>query len=116
MGPRQARANARRIKGATARVEQQPYDYVPAVRTPRPAAGMADGYCQLSAALGPATGTWPDLTPTTTTATVYSANGNGLTSLAAMTVYNFRNVTWAASKTTYLVFNGGIWKIVDQDC
>jgi hypothetical protein len=78
-----------------------------------PITGMTDGFCRLASSLGPATGTWPSITPTTQSGvTIYQSGA----SLGTATVYNYRNVTWATGKTTYVTLSGGIWKVVDQDC
>lgn len=82
-----------------------------------PLAATVDLWCRLSGSLGPATGTWPSLTATTTTADVYQGSGTGLAPVASgATIYNRRDVTWAAGKTTFLVPSGGGYAIVDQDC
>lgn len=75
-------------------------------------------WCQLSGSLGPATGTWPSITATSTTANVYVGSSTSLTLYASSaTIYNRRNVTWAASKTTLLLPNAdGSYDIDDQDC
>ena len=77
----------------------------------------ADLWCQLGGSLGPATGSWPSITATTTTANVYQGSGTSLSLVSSgATIYNRRNVTWAASKTTFLVPSGSGFAIVDQDC
>lgn len=120
-GRKLAEINARRLKSTIRRVEQQPYDTRTPVRKPRlggGGGGTSDGYCQLASSLGPATGSWPSITPTTTGTgvTIYTATSSGLVSIGGQVIYNFRNVTWSANKTTYLTFENNIWKIVDQDC
>lgn len=112
-----AKHNAKRLKQAVLRVEQQPYQGASKPRAPRPAAGVATGYCQLGSSLGPATGIWPSITPTNRTGvSIYIGSNSTPTLLGTFTVYNYRNVTWAASKTTFLVLQGGVWHVIDQDC
>lgn len=115
-----ARTNAaalRRVKAATVRVENDPRQYVGTIRPPRLAAASIDLWCQLSASLDPATGTWPSITATSTTADVYTGNDGSLTLVqSGATIYNRRNVTWSASKTTALVPTTGGYAIIDQDC
>lgn len=109
----------RRIKGTVTRLEQQPYDYVPRTRPPRLGGASGHGWCQLSSSLGPATGTWPSLTPTTASGiTIYRKSGNSLAAIpGTFTLYNWRNVTWSANKTMLVLPNGdGTWDIIDQDC
>lgn len=75
--------------------------------------------CQLGSSLGPATGTWPSLTPTTQTGVnLYQPLGGSLVKIASsQKIYNWRNVTWAASKTTLVLVAGdGTWAVEDQDC
>lgn len=76
------------------------------------------GYCQLPSSLGPATGTWPSLSITTLGGvTVYVPVGSVLASIGTQTIRNYRNVTWAASKTTVVEPRlDGAWEIRDQDC
>ena len=80
--------------------------------------GGGHAWCHLGASLGPATGTWPTLTPTSASVTVYTSSGGSLSaSTGTPIVYNWHNVTWAAGKTTYLAANpDGTYDIVDQDC
>ena len=80
-------------------------------------AAPGHAWCHLASSLGPATGTWPSLTPTSQLVTAYSSAGGALTSLGSATAYNWRNVTWATGKTTYLAANpDGTYDVVDQDC
>lgn len=113
-----AAANARRMRAAVQRVEQTPHDFSPGRRQPRVGGSAVVGWCQLATTLNPATGTWPTLTPTSVTVNVYVGSSTGLTQVgtAGVKVYNFRNVTWAGSKTTRVEFNGAVWEIMDQDC
>lgn len=120
-GNRAARANARRLRGTITRVEQNPYQFLPDLRLPRLAGGAALGYCQLASSLGPATGTWPTITPTTATGTtIYIGTGGaspGLTSIGTnLTVYNFLPETWDAGKTLELINSNGIWQIINEAC
>jgi hypothetical protein len=117
-----ARGAVRRIKGATSRVENQPYDFMPETRQPRLGGGVGYGYCQLGATLAAATGTWPSITPQTVTGvTVYRPQNASSPALASVVsnakVYNWRNVSWDASKTSLVLLNSvGGWDIIDQDC
>jgi hypothetical protein len=117
MDVRKAKANARRLKATVQRVEQQPYGFASGRRLPRAIGGAADLWCQLSGTLGAATGTWPSITATTTTADVYRGTPTGLSLVASgATIYNWRNVSWSAAKTCYLVPSADGYAIVDQDC
>lgn len=117
MSRRLQATTARRIKAATSRIESQPYDFQPGRRTPRLTATSTHGWCQLGSSLNAATGTWPSITPTTTTATVYINVNGSLSSIGSKTLYNWRNVSWSANKTTLVLPNGnGTWDIDDQDC
>lgn len=79
--------------------------------------GGGDLWCQLSGSLGPATGTWPSITATTATADVYTGSGASISKVqTGATIYNRRNVTWSAGKTSYLVPSGSGYAIIDQDC
>lgn len=110
---------ARRLKAAATRLENQPYDPGAAYRPPRLGGPSGHGWCQLASSLGPATGTWPSLTPTSVTGvTIYREQGGSLVALSGtFKLYNWRSVTWSAGKTTFVVPNGdNTWDIVDQDC
>lgn len=110
-------ANTRRLRSTIQRVEQQPYDLTSGRRPPRLSGSQGHAWCRLGGSLAAATGTWPSLTPASTTVTAYRSSGGSLTSLGTVTIYNWRNVAWAASKTTYLVGNpDGSYDVVDQDC
>lgn len=118
-----AKANAaalRRVKDATVRSENAPRVYVVGNRPPRLAGAPAGhAWCQLTASVGPATGTWPDLSATGLTAqTLYQWTAGAFAAIpGTFTVNNWRNVTWATGKTTLVVPNAdGTWDIVDQDC
>lgn len=119
MSKARVKANARRLHSTVQRVEQTPYNLMSTRRIPRAAGGSSHAFCQLSSSLGPATGTWPSITPTTRTgATVYADVNGTLTALpGTYTLRNWRDVTWAASKTTLLLPNSsGGFNVVDQDC
>lgn len=118
MSRRHALQTARRVKAATVRIEQQIYDYASAVRAPRLLASVATGYCQLNSTLNAASGSWPSISPTNTSGvTIYTGGGGSLNSIATNAhVYNYRNVTWNSGKTTFVVQQGGVWHVIDQDC
>ncbi len=127
MSRRRAQSNARRIVGATARLEQQPYDYVPGVRLPRLSSGSTYLCCRVSSTLNAATGTFPSLTPgNVTNQQIYEPSQNANTnafSLAAIsdtnsTVLNYTNTAFNTNSTTE-VTPSGIWNVycvVVQDC
>ena len=118
-GAGQNRRGLRRVKQATVRVEKGPYDFRSPVRTPRTGAAIASvGWVRLAGTLSPATGTWPSLSPTSVNATIYRSVSGALVAMnGTYTVYNWRNVTWAASKTTCVAPCGdGTWQVIDQDC
>lgn len=118
------RSQFRRLRDNTIRLESQPYDYVPSRRTPRLNGGFGWAFCQLGSTLNAATGSWPSITPTSVNGvTLYrpSTNTNGSQVLNSIqtnaTIYNWRSVTWNASKTTIVLLQGnGTWSILDQDC
>lgn len=119
MSRRRAISNARRLKSAVQRTEQEPYDFTSTRRLPRIGAVGGHGWCQLGSTLNPATGSWGSITPTSQTGiTIYCLIDGTPTAIPGThKVYNWRNVTWAPSKTTYVVPNGdGTWDVVDQDC
>lgn len=117
MNKARVKSNTRRLHATVQRVEQTPYNLMPDRRMPRAGAGAATAYCRLSSSLGPATGSWPSLTPTSQAGIdVYIGSGSAPVKIGTFTVYNYRNVTWATAKTTFLALQGGIWNVVDQDC
>ena len=82
-------------------------------------AGAVHGYTQFTGSVSPVSGTYPSLTPTiVSNQTIYRWQGGSFRALAGThDVYNWRNVTWSANKTTVVVANtDGSWDIVDQDC
>lgn len=77
------------------------------------------GLCQLSSTLAAATGTWPSITPQTQSSiSIYEPASGSLSLISSSSViYNWRNVSWAAAKTSYVTKGlDGTWSIVDQDC
>lgn len=73
--------------------------------------------CQFASTLVAATGTYPSITPSSTTVTVYQAVGGSLVGLGTCEVYNFTATAFAASKTTTLGANGdGTFYVIEQDC
>ena len=109
----------RRLKSATTRIESQLYDFLPQRRTPRlGAVSLGWAFCQLGNTLNAATGSWPDITPTNTTADLYRPKSGSLVQMATnASILNWRNVTWSASKTTVVLLQGdGSWSVLDQDC
>lgn len=121
MSNAQNRRGLRRVKQATVRTEKAPYDFRNPVRTPRLGAQAGWALCQLGGSLNAASGSWPSITPTNASGvSIYRPNTTrtGLTEIQTnATVQNYRNVTWSASKTTYLLPSGnGAWCVIDQDC
>lgn len=111
--------NARRIKQATTRSENQPYSFVGDVRTPRLGGASQILWCQLPSSLGPATGTWPSLTPTSVSGvTIYRSVNGALVALSGTwKVYNWYAATFATGKTTAVSACGdGTFQTVNQNC
>lgn len=74
-------------------------------------------YFCLPTALSGATGSWPSLTPSSQSLTVYQAAGTALTSLGTYTVYNWFPASPAASKVALVMPDGsGNFVVVDQSC
>ncbi len=68
--------------------------------------------------LAAATGTWPSITPSSTTADVYRESGGGLTIAAtAATIYNFSPDATDSAKRQFLAGNGdGTYTVSTQSC
>jgi len=120
---RSDRDAVRRIKSGVNRLESQPYAFGGPSRQPRLGGASGHAWCQLPSSVGPATGTWPNLTPTQLAGqTVYRPGSvSGTRQLIAVpgtyTLLNWRNVTWAAGKTMLVLPNGdGTWDMIDEDC
>ncbi len=127
MSRRRAHSNIRRIVGATARLEQQPYDYVPGVRLPRLSSGSTYLCCRLGSTLNAATGTFPSLTPgKILNQQIYEPSQNANTnafSLAAIsdtnsTVLNYTNTSFNTNSTTVVMSSGisNVYCAIVQDC
>jgi hypothetical protein len=84
--------------------------------TPTGAQSGAVYFC-LPTTLTGATGSWPSLTPTSQSLTVYQASGTSLTSLGTFTVYNWYPAAPAASKVCQVAPDGsGNFVVVAQSC
>lgn len=78
----------------------------------------AGAYLANNLNLGAATGTWPSIAPTSTTADVYAESSGSLSKVAsAATVYNFGPDATDVTKRQYLASNGdGTYTVVGQSC
>lgn len=75
------------------------------------------GYFAMPTTLGPATGSWPSLTPGSQSLTVYQATGTTLSSTGTFTVYNWYLSTPVASKIIQVTPDGaGNFVLVAQSC
>jgi hypothetical protein len=71
----------------------------------------------LPTTLAGASGSWPSLTPSSQSLTVYQASGTSLTSMGTATVYNWYPASPAASKVCFVLPDGaGNYVVVDQSC
>lgn len=109
----------RRIKGAVTRTESQPYAFGKPTRQPRLGGASQILWCRLPSSLGPATGAWPDLTPTSVTGvTIYSSVNGALVALpGTWKVYNWYHTTFATGTTTAVTACGdGTFQTNNQSC
>lgn len=114
-----SRRAARRILGATRRIEGQVYDFTPDRRLPRLGGASQILWCQLPSALAAATGTWPNLTPTSVTGvTIYRSVNGALVALSGTwKVYNYYSVGFVTGKTTSVTACGDdTFQVVEQSC
>lgn len=79
--------------------------------------GGAAYYCTNHLSLAAGTGTFPAITPSSTSATVYAASGGSLSSLGSATIYNFGPDATDSTKRQILAKNAdGTYTVVGESC